>query len=208
MTKVNVLDREGKAVGEQELNDAIFSAQINVPLMHQASLVYLASLRRGTHATKNRSAVRGGGRKPWKQKGTGRARAGSSRSPIWRGGGVTFGPSPRSYSIKMPKKMRRAALLSALSLRAAEGNIIVFDSLNFETPKTKEMARTLANADVKNALLVLDRGNVNALLSAGNIEKITPVEADGVNTYSVLLRDKLVFTKGALAYLEEVLVNA
>jgi len=208
MTKINVLDMQGKIVGETELNDAIFAAPVNVPLMHQATLVYLASLRSGTHSTKTRGMVSGGGKKPWRQKGTGRARVGSTRNPVWRGGGVVFGPSPRSYKINMPKKQRRAALLSALSQKAAEGNVVVLDKLQFEAPKTKEMAAVAKAIEVKNALVVVERGNDNALLSANNIPKIDAVEADCINTYLILNREKFVVTKDALAYLEEVLVNA
>lgn len=208
MTNVNVLDMEGKKVGTVELCDAIFAAPVNVPLMHQATLVYLAALRSGTHSTKTRGLVSGGGKKPWRQKGTGRARCGSNRSPIWRGGGTVFGPSPRSYKINMPKKQRRAALLSALSQKAIEGNVIVLDKLTFEAPKTAVMAKTLKAIEAPNALLVVERGNDNALLSAGNLAKVDAVEADGINAYNVLLREKFVITKDALSYLEEVLVNA
>ena len=208
MTKIDVLNMEGKKVGTTELNEAIFAAPVNVPLMHQATLVYLAALRSGTHSTKTRGLVRGGGKKPWRQKGTGRARVGSTRSPIWRGGGTVFGPSPRSYKINMPKKQRRAALLSALSQKAAEGNVIVLDKLQFAAPKTKEMVNVAKAIDIKNALVVVERGNENAILSSNNIPKIDAVEADGINTYTVLLREKLVITQDALSYLEEVLVNA
>ena len=208
MTQIDVLNMEGKKVGTTELNEAIFAAPVNVPLMHQATLVYLAALRSGTHSTKTRGLVRGGGKKPWRQKGTGRARVGSTRSPIWRGGGTVFGPSPRSYKINMPKKQRRAALLSALSQKAAEGNVIVLDKLQFAAPKTKDMVNVAKAIDIKNALVVVERGNENAILSSNNIPKIDAVEADGINTYTVLLREKLVITQDALSYLEEVLVNA
>ena len=129
MTKIDVLNREGAVVGEAELNDSIFMSQINVPVMHQAVRVYLNSQRRGTHAVKNRAAVRGGGKKPWRQKGTGRASFGSSRNPVWRGGGVAFGPVVRSHNITMPKKMRRIALFSALSSKVAEGKLLLLTSL-------------------------------------------------------------------------------
>ena len=204
MTKIDMLNREGSSVGEIELNDAIFMNQINVPIMHQAVRVYLASLRRGTHSTKNRAAVSGGGKKPWRQKGTGRARFGSSRNPVWRGGGVAFGPTPRDYSIAMPKKMRRAALLSALSSKLADGNLIVIDELDFEAPKTKEMARILANISATNSLVVLGEDALNTALSLRNIAGCEAVPFDGMNTYNVLYHDKLVITKAALALIEEV----
>lgn len=204
MTKIDMLNREGSSVGEIELNDAIFMNQINVPIMHQAVRVYLASLRRGTHSTKNRAAVSGGGKKPWRQKGTGRASFGSSRNPVWRGGGVAFGPTPRDYAIAMPKKMRRAALLSALSSKLADGNLIVIDELDFEAPKTKEMSRILANIGATNALVVLGEDALNAALSLRNIASVEAVPFGGMNTYNVLYHDKLVITKAALALIEEV----
>ena len=204
MTKINVLNREGSSVGEIELNDAIFMNQINVPIMHQAVRVYLASQRRGTHSTKNRAAVSGGGKKPWRQKGTGRASFGSSRNPVWRGGGVAFGPVPHGHEISMPKKMRRAALFSALSSKLAEGKLIVVDELEFAAPKTKEMARVLGNLDARNALVVLGENSCNAALSARNMPGVCTVSHTGLNTYNVLYHDKLVLTKDALALFEEV----
>ena len=204
MATVNVLNREGSPVGEIELNDAIFMSQINVPVMHQAVRVYLNSQRRGTHAVKNRAAVSGGGKKPWRQKGTGRASFGSSRNPVWRGGGVAFGPTVRSHDITMPKKQRRLALLSALSSKLAEGKLIVLDELDFDAPKTKEFARVMNNIEADNALVVLAADNGDAALSARNIPGIEAVRPDGLNTYNVLYHDKLVLTKDALAAFEEV----
>ena len=204
MATVNVLNREGSPVGEIELNDNIFMSQINVPVMHQAVRVYLNSQRRGTHAVKNRAAVSGGGKKPWRQKGTGRASFGSSRNPVWRGGGVAFGPTVRSHDISMPKKQRRAALLSALSSKLAEGKLIVLDELDFDAPKTKEFARVMNNIDAANALVVLAADKGDAALSARNIPGIEAVRPDGLNTYNVLYHDKLVLTKDALAAFEEV----
>lgn len=203
--KIDVLNREGTSVGEIELNDAIFAVPVNVPVMHQAVRVYLNSLRRGNASTKNRSAVSGGGKKPWRQKGTGRSSFGSSRNPVWRGGGVAFGPTPRSYSITMPKKMRRLALLSALSSKAAEGNLVVVDELDFAAPKTKEMARVLANLNASNALIVLAEGQDNAVLAARNLVGVNTAAFNSLNTYKVLYNEKLVITKQALAALEEVL---
>lgn len=205
MTNVAVYNREGVSVGEIELNPYIFENQINVPVMHQAVVLYLASRRRGTHAVKTRGQVAGTTKKPWRQKGTGRARVGSTKNPVWTGGGVAFGPQVRSHNISMPKKMRRLAVLSALSQKAADGDVIVLEELNFEAPKTKEMARILKNLSAQNALLVLEEDNVNAALSAGNLPTVSTVGAAGVNTYLVLRHGKLVLTKEALASLEEVL---
>lgn len=204
MPKIEVKDREGARVGEVELSEAIFMAPINVPIMHQAVRVYLNSLRRGTHATKNRSAVAGGGKKPWRQKGLGRASFGSTRNPVWRGGGVAFGPVPRSHAIAMPKKMRRLALLSALSSKYAEGKLIVVDDLAMSAPKTKELARIMHNLDAENALIVL-AGEANTVLSARNMPGINTANYDSLNTYKVLYNDKLVITQAALTALEEVL---
>ncbi len=206
MTTVAVLNRECNPVGEVALNDAIFANQINVPVMHQAVLVYLASLRRGTHATKTKGMVSGGGKKPWRQKGTGRARTGSTRNPIWRGGGIVFGPQPRSHNIAMPKKMRRVALLSALSMKAAEEKIVVFEELDFSAPKTKEIAAILQKIAAGNALLVVDADAQNLMLSARNIPTVSVEEIHSLNTYQVLRHDKLVFTKDSLSLLGEVLI--
>ncbi len=204
MTKIDVLNREGKPVGEIELNDDLFMSQVNVPIMHQAVRVYLASQRRGTHCVKNRAAVSGGGKKPWRQKGTGRASFGSSRNPVWRGGGVAVGPVPHGYNLTMPKKMRRAALYSALSSKLADGDLVIVDELSFDAPSTKEMARVMKNFDAKSALVVLAGAADNALLSARNIPGVTAVDFTGVNTYEVLYHQKLVMTKEALASFEEV----
>jgi len=202
---VTVYNKEGEAVGEVELKAEIFEHQINVPVMHRAVQVYLASQRRGTHDVKTRAEVSGGGKKPWRQKGTGRASFGSSRNPVWRKGGVAFGPTPRSHDINMPKKMRRLALLSALSSKAQDGDIVVVDDFQFNAPQTKEMVRVLQNIQAPNALLVLDAGNENATLSARNLPGVNTTFADGLNTYKVLYNEKLVLTRSSLASLEEVL---
>ena len=204
--KVDLYDREGNSVGKITLKEAIFGQPINVHVMHQAVRVYLNSLRRGTHSTKTRGLVSGGGKKPWRQKGTGRASFGSSRNPVWRGGGVAFGPHPRSHSITMPKKQRRIALLSALSSKAQNGDIIVFDELSFETPKTKELVDILSKVGADNALLVMEKDNENAVLSARNIPSVKTAAANSLNTYAVLHNDKLVLTKASLAAIEEVLI--
>ena len=205
MSNVTVYDKEGQAVGELELKAEIFEQQINVPVMHQAVRVYLASQRRGTHDVKSRAEVSGGGKKPWRQKGTGRASFGSSRNPVWRKGGVAFGPTPRSHEITMPKKMRRLALLSALSSKAMDGDIVVVEDLTFEAPKTKELARVLNNIQAPNALVVLEPDNTNAIFSARNLPGVNTAPATGLNTYKVLYNEKLVLTRSSLASLEEVL---
>lgn len=205
MPKVAVYDMQGNQVGELELNDNIFGVEVNPAVLHQAVVAYQASLRSGTHATKTRTMVSGGGRKPWRQKGTGRARAGSSRSPIWRGGGVTFGPQPRKHGFKMPKKVRRLALKSALSDKVLAGNIVVVDALNMAEPKTKDMINVLKNLNALNASVVIGEENSNVVKSARNIQGITLVSAAGMNVYDVLSHDKLVITKDAVAKIEEVL---
>ena len=204
MTKIDVMNREGSPVGEIELNDELFMSQINVPIMHQAVRVYLASQRRGTHCVKNRAAVSGGGKKPWRQKGTGRASFGSTRNPVWRGGGVAFGPTPHSYNLVMPKKMRRAALYSALSSKLAAGDFIVLDELSFDAPSTKDMARVLKNLNASSALVVLPAEADKTMLSARNIPGVNAVDYTGVNTYEILYHQKLIMTKEALASFEEV----
>ena len=206
MTKIAVLNMEGNEVEQLELNDSVFNREINEGLMHQAVVLYLASLRRGTHAVKNRSAVSGGGKKPYRQKGTGHARAGSSRSPIWVGGGTVFGPTPRSYAFSMPRKQRRIALASALTAKMQAGDLIVVDKLEMAAPKTKDMVAVLAKLNAANALVV--GAEENAVKSARNIVGIEPVAADGVNTYNVLNHGKVVITKDSVAHLEEVLTNA
>lgn len=204
MTKIDVVNREGSPVGQVELSDDIFMSQINVPIMHQAVRVYLNSLRRGTHSSKNRAAVRGGGKKPWRQKGTGRASFGSSRNPVWRGGGVAFGPEPRDHSITMPKKMRRAALFSALASKLAEGKLIIVEELDFAAPKTKELRRVLDNLKAESALIVLSDNTGHTALSARNLPGVYTAAYTGLNTYNVLYHDKLILTKEALANFEEV----
>jgi large subunit ribosomal protein L4 len=197
---------QGNTVGELELNDEIFAAPVNTGLMHQAVVMYLANQRRGTAATKTRAAVSGGGRKPWRQKGTGRARHGSIRSPIWVGGGVTFGPQPRDYRLAMPKKARRQALKSALSSKVAAGSLIVVDELKFDEPKTRRMVEVLNNLQVQGKALVVtvsDGGNV--VLSARNIPGVNTIRAQDLNVYAVLNSEQLIMTKEAVEVVEEVL---
>ena len=205
MSKVAVFNMEGAQVGEMDLNADVFDRQVNIPVMHQAVTLYLASQRRGTHSTKTKGLVSGGGKKPWKQKGTGRARTGSIRNPLWRGGGIIFGPQPRSYGFSMPRKLRRLALVSALSDKAQNNNLIVIENLSLEAPKTKTMVALLSKLGTQNALLVVGKGEENVQKSSCNLPKVLSVEASGINTYNVLYHDKLIISKDALALIEEVL---
>lgn len=205
MPKVTIRNMDGSEVGELELSDAVFGIEPNESALHEAVVMQQASMRRGTHAVKNRSAVRGGGRKPWRQKGTGRARHGSIRSPQWVGGGVVFGPTPRSYRYKLPKKVRRLAIKSALSSKVKDNELIVLESLTFDEPKTKEMVRVLSNLDAKEALIVVKDRNENAELSARNIQGVTLIPSSKINVLDVLKHDKLIMTVDAVSQVEEVL---
>jgi len=206
MPKVTVFNVSGAQVGELELADSVFGIEPNAHVMHSAVLLQNAAERQGTHKTKGRSEVRGGGRKPWKQKGTGRARQGSIRSPQWVGGGTVFGPTPRSYGFKLPKKVRRLAIKSALSSKVVAENIIVLDQLTFAAPKTKEFAKVLSNLKVdRKALVVTANYEDNVALSARNIPGIKFVAADGINVRDVLVYDKLIITKEAVEKVQEVL---
>lgn len=206
MPKVAVYNREGATVGEITLSDAVFGAEVNAGLMHEVVQMYLANQRQGNHDTKTRSEVRGGGKKPWRQKGTGRARAGSTRAPNWRHGGVAFGPHPRSYGWTMPKKARRVALRSALSAKLAAGDVIVIDSFDLAAPKTKEITAliTALNAG-KKAFVVTGEENTNVYKSARNIPGVNTNGARNLNVYEVLNATKLVLTRDAVAKVEEVL---
>ncbi|MBF8376884.1 50S ribosomal protein L4 [Alicyclobacillus mali] len=204
MPTVAVLNTAGQQVGEIELNEKIFGAPIRPDLMHIVVLQYLAARRRGTHKTKTRSEVSGGGRKPWRQKGTGRARQGSIRAPQWRGGGVVHGPTPRSYAFKVPKKVRRAALYSALSSKVQEGKIVVVEGFEFERPKTKDMVGVLQNLNVEKALIVDGEKKRPVYLSARNVPNVKYMEAAGLNVYELLRHDHLVLTKDAVQKVEEV----
>ena len=206
MTKVSVLSQTGSSVGEIELNESIFGIVPNEAVLFEALVQQRASLRQGNHKVKNRSEVAGGGRKPWRQKGTGRARQGSIRSPQWRGGGVVFGPTPRSYAYKLPKKVRRLALLSALSSKALEENIIVLEGLAFEAPKTKDFIQVLEDLSInKKALIVTADLDETVALSARNIPGISVITAAGVNVLDLVGHEKLVLTKAAVEKIEEVL---
>jgi large subunit ribosomal protein L4 len=206
MPKVALFNQSGSKVGDIELNDSIFGVEPNKQVLFEAVLMQRASLRQGTHKVKNRSEVAGGGRKPWRQKGTGRARQGSIRSPQWRGGGTVFGPFPRSYSYKLPKKVRRLAIKSALSTKVAEENILVLEALAFDAPKTKEFASVLKGLSVNSKTLVVTDGlDENVALSARNIPGVTVVAANGISVLDVVGHDKLVMTKAAVEKVEEVL---
>lgn len=206
MPKVALFNQTGSQVGEVELNESVFGIEPNNHVMFEAVVMQRASMRQGTHKTKIRSEVAGGGRKPWRQKGTGRARQGSIRSPQWRGGGTVFGPVPRSYSYKLPKKVRRLAIKSALSSKVAAENILVLESLAFEAPKTKEFTQVLKGLSVDTkALIVTAEVDENVALSARNIPGVTVVSADGINVLDVLNHDKLIMTKAAVEKVEEVL---
>ncbi|WP_211749519.1 50S ribosomal protein L4 [Paenibacillus sp. Marseille-Q4541] len=206
MPKVALYNVSGSQVGEVELNDAVFGIEPNTHVLHDAVVMQRASLRQGTHKVKGRSEVRGGGRKPWKQKGTGRARQGSIRAPQWVGGGTVFGPTPRSYAFKLPKKVRRLAIKSALSSKVIDNEIIVLDALTLNAPKTKEFAAILNNLKVdRKALIVATGYDDNVALSARNIPGVKFVAADGINVLDVLSYDKLIITKDAVQMVEEVL---
>ncbi|KLV24130.1 50S ribosomal protein L4 [Niallia circulans] len=206
MPKVALFNQDGKQAGDIELNESVFGIEPNKSVLFEAVVMQRASLRQGTHKTKIRSEVAGGGRKPWRQKGTGRARQGSIRSPQWRGGGTVFGPVPRSYSYKLPKKVRRLAIKSALSTKVLEENILVLQSLAFEAPKTKDFKAVLGNLSVeKKALIVTADLDENVALSARNIPGVTVVTASGITVLDVLNHDKLIMTKAAVEKVEEVL---
>ena len=206
MPKVALYNQNGSQVGEIELNELVFGIEPNQSVIFDAVIMQRASLRQGTHKTKIRSEVAGGGRKPWRQKGTGRARQGSIRSPQWRGGGTVFGPVPRSYSYKLPKKVRRLAIKSVLSSKVLEENILVLESLAFETPKTKDFKAVLNGLSVdKKALIVTADLEENVALSARNIPGVTVVTANGINVLDVVNHDKLIMTKAAVQKVEEVL---
>ncbi|ASB86707.1 50S ribosomal protein L4 [Bacillus sonorensis] len=206
MPKVALYNQNGSTAGEIELNDSVFGIEPNESVVFDAILMQRASLRQGTHKVKNRSEVSGGGRKPWRQKGTGRARQGSIRSPQWRGGGIVFGPTPRSYAYKLPKKVRRLAIKSALSSKVNDNNLIVLEDLTLDAVKTKEMAAVLKGLSIeKKALIVTADSNETVALSARNLPGVTVVEANGINVLDVVGHEKLVMTKAAVEKVEEVL---
>ncbi|QRN85348.1 50S ribosomal protein L4 [Clostridia bacterium] len=208
MAKTAVMNIEGKKVSDLELNDSVFAAEFNEATVHNVVVMQLANKRQGTQSTKTRAEVAGGGRKPWRQKGTGRARVGSSRNPVWKGGGIAFGPKPRDYSYTMPKKARRVAMKSVLSDKLASDNLIVLDALNVE-PKTKEMIRVLGNLKVdKKALVVTNAVESAVVRSASNIQGVKTAIVDEMNVYDVVNADVLIMTEEAIKKIEEVLANA
>ena len=204
MAKVSVYNIEGKEVGTIDLNDAVFGVEVNEHLVHMAVVNQLANNRQGTQKAKTRSEVSGGGRKPWRQKGTGHARQGSTRSPQWTGGGVVFAPVPRDYSFKMNKKEKRAALKSALTSRVEENKFIVVDELNFDEIKTKKFQAVLNNLNVNKALVVLEDGNKNVEISAKNIPDVKTAHTNTINVYDILKYNTVIATKAAVATIEEV----
>ena len=204
MANVSVYNMEGKEVGTMELNDAVFGVEINDHLVHLAVVRQLANNRQGTQKAKTRSEVSGGGRKPWRQKGTGHARQGSTRSPQWTGGGVVFAPVPRDYSIKMNKKERRLALKSALTSRVQENKLIVLEDLTLDEAKTKAMQTVLNNLNVSKALVVLNEENKNVVLSTRNIPDVVTAYTNTINVFDILKYNTLILTKSSVASIEEV----
>ena len=204
MANVAVYNIEGKEVGTMELNDAVFGVEVNEHLVHMAVVNQLANKRQGTQKAKTRSEVSGGGRKPWRQKGTGHARQGSTRSPQWTGGGVVFAPTPRDYSFKMNKKEKRAALKSALTAKVEENKFIVIDEIALSEIKTKSIANMLKGLDVSKARVVLEDGNVNAEISARNIADVKTAKTNTINVFDVLKYNTVVATKAAVQAIEEV----
>jgi len=206
MPKVALYNMKGEQVGEIDLKDEVFGVEVNEGVLHDAVINHLANRRLGTHAAKTRAEVSGGGRKPFRQKGTGRARAGSTRSPLWRHGGIAFPPQPRSYKYTLPKKVKRLALKSALSSKVQKGNIIVLDNLAMAETKTKEFAGVLSSLKIDNKALVVTADVDNTVVkSARNIPGVTPTHASGLNAYDVLAHEKLIMTRDAVTKVEEVL---
>lgn len=204
MLKVDVLDMKGKKVKDIELNENVFGVDVNDIVVHTALVNYLANQRQGTSSTKTRAEVRGGGRKPWRQKGTGRARQGSIRAPQWMKGGIALGPKPRSYKYAIPKKMRKLALKSVLTSKVEDKELIVVDKLELKEIKTKEMVKVLNNLNTKKALIVLSEKNLNVQASARNIENIKTTLVNTINIFDLLKYDNLVITEDAIKKLEEV----
>ena len=207
MTNVSLFKQDGSQAGDITLNDAVFGIEPNESVVFDVILSQRASLRQGTHAVKNRSAVRGGGKKPWRQKGTGRARQGSIRSPQWRGGGVVFGPTPRSYGYKLPQKVRQLALKSVYSEKVVENKLVAVDALNFDAPKTAEFVKVLEALAIERKVLVIfeNEGNKFAELSARNIPNVQVTTANSASVLDIANNDKILVTQAALSQIEEVL---
>ena len=204
MAKVSVYNMEGKEVETMELDDAVFGVDVNEHLVHMAVVQQLANNRQGTQKAKTRSEVRGGGRKPWRQKGTGHARQGSTRAPQWTGGGVVFAPTPRDYSFKLNRKEKRAALKSALSSRVAENKFVVVDELKFDAIKTKDFAKVMSNLGVEKALVVINDNDTNVVMSAKNIPTVKTASTSTINVYDILKYNTVVVTKDAVNTIQEV----
>ena len=204
MANVAVYNMEGNEVGTLELNDAVFGVEVNEHLVHLAVVSQLANKRQGTQKAKTRSEVSGGGRKPWRQKGTGHARQGSTRAPQWTGGGVVFAPVPRDYTIRLNKKEKRAALKAALTSRVNDNKFVVVDELKFDAIKTKNFVNVMNNLKVKKALVVLDSNDKNVILSARNVEDVKTAQVNTINVYDILKYNTVVATKAAVAAIEEV----
>ena len=204
MAKVSVYNMEGKEVGSMELNDAVFGVEVNEHLVHMAVVQQLANNRQGTQKAKTRSEVSGGGRKPWRQKGTGHARQGSTRAPQWTGGGVVFAPVPRDYSFKMNKKEKRAALKSVLTAKVQENKVVILDELKFDEIKTKAMVNVLNNVKAEKAIVVLKENDEKVVLSAKNIPTVKTTQINTINVYDVLKYNTVVLTKAAAESIEEV----
>ena len=207
MTNVSLFKQDGSQAGDITLNDAVFGIEPNESVVFDVILSQRASLRQGTHAVKNSSAVRGGGKKPWRQKGTGRARQGSIRSPQWRGGGVVFGPTPRSYGYKLPQKVRQLALKSVYSEKVGENKLVAVDALNFDAPKTAEFVKVLEALAIERKVLVIfeNEGNKFAELSARNIPNVQVTTANSASVLDIVNNDKILVTQAALSQIEEVL---
>ncbi len=204
MPKLDILDINKNVVGKMSLSDDIFNSEVKDHLLHKSVIAHLANIRRGTHSTKLKSEVRGGGAKPWRQKGTGRARAGSIRSPLWRGGGIIFGPKPRDYTHNVSKKTRRASLISALSFKIKNGDLFVVDKISLEKPKTKEIVSMLKNFNInRGVLFLIDDKNKNLELSARNIPDTRVQRVNSINVYDLLYYDKIICTKDAVSKIEE-----
>lgn len=204
MASVKVFNMSGNEVGSIELSDNIFAVKVNESVVHQAVVQYLANQRQGTKGTKTRAEVRGGGKKPWRQKGTGRARQGSIRAPQWTGGGVVFAPKARDYSFKLNKKVKRLALKSVLTSKVNDNKLIVLDNLEFPEIKTKEMKNVLNNINASKALVVIEDANKNVVLSARNIPDVKTASINTINVYDIIKYDSLVLTKGAVEKIQEV----
>ena len=204
MANVSVYNMEGKEVGTIELNDAVFGVEVNEHLVHMAVVQQLANNRQGTQKAKTRAEVSGGGRKPWRQKGTGHARQGSIRAPQWKGGGVVFAPVPRDYSFKMNKKEKQAALKSVLSDKVAGGKLIVLDELKFDEIKTKNFVNVMKNLKVESGLVVLAENDQNVVMSAKNVAEVNTAQVNAINVYDILKAKTLVLTKDAVSKIEEV----